>query len=83
MKDFLKQVAAVIVGTMIVSFFSTILSVIMFVAMMSIGETQVPLEDGAVLHLRLNGVIEEQTADDPMAASWVSWTWTSRGLTRF
>ena len=67
MKDFLKQVAAVIVGTMIVSFFSTILSVIMFVAMMSIGETQVPLEDGAVLHLRLNGVIEEQTADDPMA----------------
>ena len=81
MKDFLKQVAAVIVGTMIVSFFSTILSVIMFVAMMSIGETQVPLEDGAVLHLRLNGVIEEPTTRWP--ASWVSWTWTSRVLTRF
>lgn len=67
MKDFLKQVAAVIVGTMIVSFFSTILSVIMFVAIMAIGEAQVPLEEGSVLHLRLSGVIEEQSSNDPMA----------------
>ena len=67
MKDFFKQVAAVIVGTMIVSFFSTILSVIMFVAIMAIGETQVPLEEGSVLHLRLSGVIEEQSPNDPMA----------------
>ena len=67
MKDFLKQVAAVIVGTMIVSFFSTILSVIMFVAIMAINETKVPLEEGSVLHLRLSGVIEEQSPNDPMA----------------
>ena len=67
MKDFLKQVAAVIVGTMIVSFFSTILSVIMFVAMLSLSETQMPLEEGSVLHLRLSGVIEEQSSNDPMA----------------
>lgn len=67
MKDFLKQVAAVIVGTMIVSFFSTILSVIMFVAMLSLSETQTPLEEGSVLHLHLSGVIEEQSSNDPMA----------------
>ena len=52
---------------MIVSFFSTILSVIMFIAMFSLSETQTPLEEGSVLHLRLSGVIEEQSSNDPMA----------------
>lgn len=67
MKEFLKQVAAVIVGSMIVSFFSTIISVVMFISFLSLGSSSPKLTEGTILHLSLSGVLNEQAEENPLA----------------
>ncbi len=67
MKQFFQQVAAVIVGTMIVSFVSTLFMFVMFIALLSIGSGRTVITDGTVLHIRLNGVINEQVEDNSFA----------------
>ena len=67
MKDFFKQVAAVIVGSLLVSVFTTVMGLIMLGAMLASGSQKVALEEGAVLHLNLNGTIMERAADNPFA----------------
>ena len=67
MKEFFKQVAAVIVGSLLVSVFTTIMGFVMIVAMMSAGSEKAPLKDGAILHLNLNGTIMERSTENPFA----------------
>ena len=67
MKDFFKQVAAVIVGSLLVSVFTTVMGLIMLGAMLASGSQKVALKEGAVLHLNLNGTIVERAADNPFA----------------
>lgn len=67
MKQFFQQVAAVIVGTMIVSFVSTVFMIVMFIALLSMGAGKTVVTDGTVLHLRLSGVINEQVEDNSFA----------------
>ena len=67
MKEFFKQVAAVIVGTFIVSMFSTIMGIVMLVAMLSAGSEKATVSEGSVLHLNLNGQISERTTENPLA----------------
>lgn len=66
--SFLKQVAAVIVGTMIVSFFSTLFTIVMFVALLFMGSGKMPITDGSVLRIQLSGFINEQAEDNPFAS---------------
>lgn len=80
MKEFLKQVAAVIVGTMIVSFFSTIISVVMFISFLSLGSASPSLSEGTVLHLKLSGVLNEQSEDNPLALFMGTATMENQGL---
>ena len=67
MKDFLKQVAAVIIGVFIIGAFSAIMGIIMLTAMVSTGNQKTPLTDGSILHLNLNGVISERAVENPFA----------------
>ena len=67
MKEFFKQVAAVIVGSLLVSVFTTIMGFVMLIAMMGAGNEKAPLNDGAILHLNLNGTILERATDNPFA----------------
>lgn len=67
MKDFLKQVLAVIVGTMVVSVFSTVMMVMMMVSMMMVTGQSTPVMDGSVLHLKLSGIISERVQTDELS----------------
>lgn len=68
MKQFFKQVAAVIVGSLIVSVFTAIMGIIMITAMVASGsDKKAVLEKGDILHLNLNGVIAERSAENPLA----------------
>ncbi len=67
MKAFFKQVLAVIVGTFIVSAFTSIMSLMMFLSLVAIGTPKPKLSEGTVLHLSLNGTITERTQENPFA----------------
>ena len=67
MKDFFKQVAAVIIGVFIIGAFTALMGVIMMTAILSSSSQKTPLTDGAVLHLNLNGTIAERTEENPFA----------------
>lgn len=65
MKQFFKQVAAVIVGVFFITAFMGIMTTIMIFSMVSTSESKTPLGKGAVLHLDLNGQISERVTENP------------------
>ena len=67
MKDFLKQVAAVIIGVFVIGVFTAIMGIIMMTAIVGSSNQKTPLTSGAILHLNLNGTIAERTAENPFA----------------
>ena len=67
MKDFLKQVAAVIIGVFIIGAFTTVMGLVMMTAIVSSSSQKTPLTEGSVLHLNLNGMISERTVENPFA----------------
>ena len=71
MKDFLKQVLAVIVGTLVVSVFSSVMMMIMFISMMFATEQTAPITDGSELHLKLSGTISERVQQDELS-TWMN-----------
>ena len=71
MKDFLKQVLAVIVGTLVVSVFSSVMMMMMFISMMFATEQTAPVTDGSVLHLKLSGTISERVQQDELS-TWMN-----------
>ena len=71
MKDFLKQVLAVIVGTLVVSAFSTMMMMMMFFSMLLASDQTTPVTDGSVLHLKLSGVISERVQQDELS-TWMN-----------
>lgn len=66
MKNFIKQVLAVITGIVIVTAFAGIMSVVMLVSLIAADSEKPPLTPGTVLHLNLNGSIEERTVENPL-----------------
>lgn len=67
MKKFLKQVLAVIVGVVISSVFLGIMGMVMLASMLSFSDSVPTIEEGTVLHLRLNGVVEERHEVNPLS----------------
>lgn len=65
MKDFLKQVAAVIVGFICISFFMTIMTFIMLLSLATIGSGTPNIKKGSVLHIQLKGGISERAEENP------------------
>lgn len=66
MKNFLQQVAAVIVGLMVMAAFTGFMSLVMLFAMIASQNTKPAISDGAVLHLNLSGTLAERAEDNPL-----------------
>lgn len=66
MKAFFKQVLAVIVGCLVVSAFTSIITIVMFIAMLSLGGEKPVLKKGSILHIHLNGTIVERAQANPL-----------------
>ena len=58
MKAFFKQVLAVIVGSLIVSVFTSVMFLVMFFSMLASADQRPNITQGTVLHLNLNGMVE-------------------------
>ncbi len=65
MKQFIKYVAATIVGIFIISVIFTILSIISLVGMASMSSKNVNVKDNSVLVINLTGSIKERTIENP------------------
>lgn len=68
MKDFFKQVAAVVVGLFSGLFLLGLMAFILMVAVLAAGSSQPEPEKGSVLHLKLNGSIVERAQESPFDA---------------
>ena len=68
MKDFLKYMLATIAGILCLGIFAFISSLMMMITVAAAGSQKPTLEDNSVLHISLNGSIEERCAEDPFAA---------------
>lgn len=66
MKNFLQQVAAVIVGLVVMGVFTGFMSIIMMFAMIASQNSKPTITDGAVLHLKLSGNIVERAEENPL-----------------
>lgn len=80
MKKFFKQVLAVVVGCLVASAFTSIITLVMFLTMFSLGEQKPEITEGTVLHLNLNGTIEERAKEDPLALFFGTDLATTQGL---
>ena len=80
MKDFLKQVAAVIIGVFIIGAFTVLMGIVMMTAIVGSSSQKTPLTDGTVLHLNLNGVISERAVENPFAELLGNETMQEQGL---
>lgn len=67
MKQFFKQVFAGFLGTIIALIVLSGLSLIMLISMITFSSDTVEIEDDTVLHISLNGTIEERTTENPLA----------------
>lgn len=66
MKQFLKQVAACVVGTFVALFICTILGFIGLAAMVASSSGSAGVKDNSVLVVRLSGMMEERSEDTPL-----------------
>lgn len=80
MKAFFKQVLAVIVGSLIVSVFTSVMFLVMLFSMMASADQRPTITQGTVLHLNLNGVIEERYTASPLDAFFNSSAIENQGL---
>lgn len=80
MKNFLKQVGAVIVGLLVVGVFTFVMGLVMIGAMMSSSDSKTPIGKGSVLHLKLNGSIVERVEENPLNAFLGGTVAESQGL---
>lgn len=67
MKDFLKYLAATILGMLIVGAFSVLLFFIMLGSMVSLNTQKPVLQDNSVLRISLSGTIKERAQENPLA----------------
>ena len=68
MKEFFKQVAAVVVGMISVMFLMGLMFFILLGAIVAAGSSQPELQKGSVLHLKLDGEIVERAEESPLDA---------------
>lgn len=80
MKNFLKQVGAVIVGLLVVGVFTFVMGLVMIGAMVSSSDSKTPIGKGSVLHLKLNGSIVERVEENPLNAFLGGTVAESQGL---
>ena len=67
MKDFLKYVLATIVGIFFVGVFMAILSFFMMIAIVVSSSTTPNVKSNSVLHIKLDGVINERAEENVFA----------------
>lgn len=80
MKAFFKQVLAVIVGSLIVSVFTSVMFLVMFFSMLASADQRPNITQGTVLHLNLNGMVEERHTASPFDAFFNSEALNNQGL---
>ncbi|MDD7303671.1 MAG: signal peptide peptidase SppA [Prevotellaceae bacterium] len=68
MKGFLKTVLAVIVGGIILGLVTFSFSIAALIGIAASAETRQPVEKGSVLRISLNGTLQEQYEEDPLAS---------------
>lgn len=64
MKEFIKYVAASIVGTLIVGLFSLILFFLMIGVMASLGESSVSVKKQSILRIQLSGTLQDRAEEE-------------------
>lgn len=80
MKDFFKQVAAVVVGMISVMFLMGLMGFVLVAALAAAGSSQPTLEKGSVLHLKLEGSIVERAEESPFDAFLSNTAAATQGL---
>lgn len=80
MKEFFKQVAAVVVGMISVMFLMGLMFFILLGAIVAAGSSQPELQKGSVLHLKLEGEIVERAEENPFDAFLSNTSAASQGL---
>ena len=67
MKDFLKYVMATIVGMLLCSIVATVITVLSLAGMAASEGASAPIVDNSILHIKLQGTIEERMKDTPLS----------------
>lgn len=67
MKDFIKYTMATIVGIVLCGIISTIIMIVSIAGMAASENMSSPIKDKSILHISLNGTIEERTEENPLA----------------
>ena len=67
MKDFIKYTSATVVGIFLCSLLIGIISIISFAGMAVKQNTTKPINEKSILHLKLNGTVEERSQENPLA----------------
>ncbi len=80
MKDFFKYLLASMLGIILVGAFFLFMTVVTIIGMAAAGEQKPVLTEGAVLHLKLEGAINEQAEENPMAEIMGNETLAEQGL---
>ena len=80
MKAFFKQVLAVIVSSLIVSVFTSVMFLVMFFSMLASADQRPNITQGTILHLNLNGMVEERHTASPFDAFFNSEALNNQGL---
>lgn len=68
MKDFLKYVIATIVGMLLCSIIATVITILSIAGMAASEGTSAPIVENTILHIKLQGTIEERSKDTPLKA---------------
>lgn len=80
MKDFIKQVAAVIVGFICIGFFMMVMSFMMLVVVIATSVETTPITPGSVLRIQLDGTILERSSEDEVTKLFSSNLLQEQGL---
>ncbi len=80
MKDFIKQVLAVIIGVIISSLFMGLMSLIMLFSFIAATDVKPVITEGSVLHIKLSGTIEERHQENPFDMFLGSTATSTQGL---
>lgn len=67
MKDFIKYTTATIVGIFLCSIIMSVISIIAIAGMAASENMTKPINEKSILHIKLNGIIEERMTPNPLA----------------
>lgn len=65
MKDFMKVTLATMVGMLLFTVVTTVVTIVGLAGILASEGTSMPVEDNSILRIRLSGVMDERTTDNP------------------